>query len=932
MTTTTTVTTGGAAIKGNVTAGTVIGRDQIIVLGGYTAEQLETVLTRLREVLSDPRAELRADLAQARLTVTAPAAAPITLSEQAAKDLWPVAARQADERAYLTALRLDPRYGRWAQQFVALAGILTTRELPPGWADIPPEFTALEAVGEGAQKQIRRVPLDDITQAVDKHAALVLLGAPGCGKTTTLQRLALDAARQRLTGQPGPLPLFLPLAEYRDYPSPYDFLTAKWNQQVGTADLRQRLRQGDLFLLCDALNEMPARDGADYRARVGAWRQFARDWPGNHLLFTCRSRDYSEPLGLPQVEIEPLDDGRVQDFLQRYLPADLAIRTWERLRATPLLALVRNPYYLSMLTYLVVQGGDWPANRARLFDGFVNTLLTREQTRQHPDWPGADSLRQALADLAETMQALGEGTRLPRPEVERRLGPQGATLLRLGLAATLLDTEPAAADHEQVRFYHHQLQDYFSAQALRRRFQANEDLSPRWRQPTLARDMPGPGPLRDDEPLPPPPATGWEEPTLLAAALTPQPTAFIEAIRQTNPLLAARCLTETGLSGDPAQVETVQQDLLKRMQNPQIHLRARIAAGEALGRLGDPRFQAVKVNGQRVLLPPLVFIPAGPVTMGSGFWEVWWLVRQGFPAQDERPRHRLELPGFYIGQYPVTNAEYGCFIEAGGYQEERWWTPDAARRWLRGEYEGGAVEDWMNAWRGLKANPAQLRQLGWSPLAVANWERYLAMAEEEFRQLVSKTYADRRRDQPGNWHDERYNLSSQPVVGVTWFEARAYCAWLDAQWRAAGVASPLQEGYHVRLPTEAEWEKAARYPNGRRYPWGNRWVEDRANTMEGHVLHPTPVGAYPAGATSTGVYDLSGNVWEWILSRYRPYPYRPEDGCNNPNAEGMPVVRGGSWHALQRDARAASRFRYAPGNWNVISGFRVVLSLVNSEF
>jgi len=163
MTTTTITTGGGAATQGNVTAGTFIGRDQIIVLGDYTAEQLETVLTRLREALSHPGAELRADLVQSHLTVTAPDTPPITLSEQAAKDLWPVAARQADDRAYLTALRLDPRYGRWAQQFVALAGILTTRELPPGWADIPPEFTALEAVGEGAQKQIRRVPLADIT-------------------------------------------------------------------------------------------------------------------------------------------------------------------------------------------------------------------------------------------------------------------------------------------------------------------------------------------------------------------------------------------------------------------------------------------------------------------------------------------------------------------------------------------------------------------------------------------------------------------------------------------------------------------------------------------------------------------------------------------------------------------------------------------------
>lgn len=265
----------------------------------------------------------------------------------------------------------------------------------------------METVGEGPQKQIRRVPLADITKAIHTHPALVLLGAPGAGKTTTLERLALDAARQRLATGQGPLPLFLPLAEYRAYPSPYAFLQAKWTQQVGTADLSQRLREGGLFLLCDALNEMPASGDADYRARVGAWRRFAQEWPGTHLLFTCRSRDYSEPLGLPQVDIEPLDDKRVQDFLQRYLPAARVPATWQRLHGTPLLDLVRNPYYLSMLTYLLVQGGDWPANRAKLFQGFVAILLEREQTRQHADWVGKDRLCQALTDLADSMQTLG---------------------------------------------------------------------------------------------------------------------------------------------------------------------------------------------------------------------------------------------------------------------------------------------------------------------------------------------------------------------------------------------------------------------------------------------------------------------------------------------------------------------------------------------
>lgn len=658
------------------------------------------MLLRLREMLADPRAVLQTDVARARLTVAAPGAPTVTLSEQAAGGLLPVAARQTDEAAYLTAVQVNPRYGRWARQFVPLAGMLTTAAHPPGWTEIPPEFTELESVGEGAQRQIRRIRLDDITEATARHPALALLGEPGAGKTTTLNRLALDAARAALTGAAAAVPLLLPLAAYRDYPSPHAFLEAQWRQAVGTPNLAERLRQGRLLLLCDALNEMPAHDARDYRERVGAWRRFVGDWPGNRMIFTCRSRDYSEPLGLPQVEIERLDDDRVQDFLNRYLPPEQATATWRKLDGTPLLDLVRNPYYLNMLAFLVGQGGGWPGSRAALFDGFVRTLLKRERQHGHPDWLDERALQDALATLAETLQPLGEGTRLPRAEAIKRLPaqvatPDGivatppATVARLGLAATLLDTEFSAEGVKQIRFYHHQLQDYFAAQALLARFQRGEDLQPRWRQPRLTGEMPDPGPLRPDEPLPPPPATGWEEPTLLAASLALDPAAFVNAVRQVNPTLAARCLRERAA---PDAATAVRQDLLRLMGDRRVHLRARLASGEALGDLGDPCFEAIEVDGQRVLLPPLVLIPGGPFRMGPSRWEVWWLGRRGFSARDELPRHCVQMPAFAIGQYPVTNAEFAGFLAAGGYEDDRWWTTESARRWRRSNSHFGLME------------------------------------------------------------------------------------------------------------------------------------------------------------------------------------------------------------------------------------------------
>jgi formylglycine-generating enzyme required for sulfatase activity len=823
-----------------------------------------------------------------------------------------------------------------------------------------------DAQGPRWQEKRRFDDLRDVlTETPD--CALVLLGAPGSGKSTLLRRLELDLAADRLRDDGDKLTFFIQLNQYRapapgaPLPPPGEWLAQRWHARYpDLPTLPDLLRQGRMLLLLDALNEMPHRDSREYRERIDLWKHFLletlRDCPGNRVVFSCRSLDYSAPLSspdlrVPQVQIEPMDDARIQQFLAAYLPAQ-ADAIWRELDGSPQLDLFRTPYFLKLLLDQVAARQAIPKGRAGLFTGFVRQTLRREiergnrlfepdtllterdlerlttnQWRDEHDLPEIGDLLPRISQLAFQMQANriqteGAQVRIDYDQARRLLAHErSADILRAGTELSVLDEDRA---QQEVMFFHQLLQEFFAARKLAAEPQPDL-VRVAWHvdhvRPTLADTL---AQIADSDPLPPLAATGWEETTTLAAAMSANPDNFVRALMDVNLPLAARCAAAPDARVSETLRDKIRRALIARAQDRQADLRARIAAGLALGEIGDPRFERRTGPHGDYLLPPMILIEGGVYPIGD----------DNSDYDFEKPAHTVELAAFEIGQFPVTNAEYALFMAAGGYDDEQWWDTDAAQAWRRGE---GSTEGSKQQWRDNKKlfeswSEDFIRKLVPERITSEQAEQWIAirnMSEDEFeRQLEEAFPAGKIYHQPGFWDDANFNNPAQPVVGVTWFEARAYCAWLTAQ--VSGSPRPEGEGPGVRafcLPTETQFEAAARGKTGRLFPYGSTFDASRGNTFESHIRRTTPVGIFE-NATPEGVFDLSGNAYTWTTSIYDqeqfPYPYRADDGRENIRSDTRRVLRGGAWNDYPVFARAVIRLNHYPYLRLNGCGFRVV--------
>jgi formylglycine-generating enzyme required for sulfatase activity len=831
---------------------------------------------------------------------------------------------------------------------------------------------------------------------------LVLLGDPGSGKTTFVNFLAYciaagnwDALHNWRESEGDLVPVLVTLRDFAYWLSSADEKDAQgphalWtyilhdlklrNLEFAAPLLERAIQQGRALILLDGLDEVPP--SAEARGRVlQIVEEFSRRYKDSRYLVTCRVLSYDDPQWrleareFPWLTIAPFNETQINDFIHAW-HSEIAVK-WnqprreldvlenklrgEVARREDLRRLAPNPLLLTVMALVHTSDGELPEARAMLYERAVDILLWRWD-QQKGKAQGEESrmvvkLREAGRDRGDLLVRLAKLAFAAHQQVkadgdqDEVTGIPEADLLRelrelhpkrsLDWAEEVVDVMKMRAGLLLERaggvfsFPHRTFQEYLAGMHLARQtnFTAEAlkciEAGDFWRIVVLL----AVGNLVHSS------VPDYEKPTWLAEELCP-PEKRGDDTAWRRAWLAGEVLLEMGLNraGDTERgrnlLERVRQRLADLLEAGALTPRERWNAGDVLGALGDPRFDEEcfslpsRFRGGAEPVLGFVHVPAGEFIMGSDD-------KDRGAGSDEKPSHPLRLPEFYMARYPVTNAQYRHFVEDSGYEQERFWIPEGWA-WRNGaDFDLSSIED------------KDLRQA--------------------YQNILRERPAEKR-NQPFWWNNPQWCGRSRPVVGVCWYEALAYAAWLNERLRADAEAvissvahdpqvrefwRGLAEGnLRIAIPTEAQWEKSARWhpsPSGRGrgegvssiYPWGNEWREDHANTSEADLKTTSAVGAFPQGASDLGLLDLSGNVWEWTASKwskndpYNPeykYPYTMNDDRNNLSDVYLRTLRGGSWIYDLRNARCANRIRSLPDDFNYDVGFRLVVSLAGSEY
>lgn len=753
-------------------------------------------------------------------------------------------------------------------------------------------------------------------ELIRHERALVLLGDPGSGKTTVLRHLALGFAYARLYAEEAgaqldpelawggtlPLPVLAQLRRFAEnlVGPPQDASPLLDHiGQVLTGDrfealafhLATRLEAGEVIVLLDGLDEIADDGRRAWAARAVAL--FQSRFPQSRVVLTSRIYTYREPCLLPPpfrvATIQPLDNEAADEFVVRWYRAallqgselagneqessaeDRSRQLVQALGRRPRLReIAANPLLLTMICVVHQHRYRLPQQRAELYKECL--LLLLEQWEQRRAEGGAAGLAAELGipdqtdrlaliqPIAYELQVCGREEATNR-EVRR-------WLLERFLELAAGDRQRTLGLIDRFLNFLEGRSGLLIARDIRDRYAF---LHKTFQEYLAARELVA-GERLTDEVVAHRHATTWREVILLVAGhLVSSGLA-----RQARGL--AWALLEVGVDPEGSDdfyrsavlAGEIVEELGGMLGREGQALKDQVVS--AMGELVQRGRLSAKERVEAAFLLGRLSDPRLPAPEQAAYWcnvgpETFWF---GDDRQGELKQQQIHY-SFKIARFLVTNGEYARFIAAGGYGHEQWWTPE-----------------------------------GWKQLQPDGY-------------LYDKD-TDKPCREPGLWDDSTYNEPTQPVVGVSWYEAAAYCRWLTTQGHEQGWLPP---GDLIRLPASLEWECAARGNDQHRYPWGNdEPTPEHANYRETGVTRPAPVGCFPRGMAACGAEDVAGNVWEWMCSPYAEPTAVREDFTWDTGV----LCSWSGWNDKTEYLCCGSRYGSGPISRLDVQGFRVVWS------